>query len=110
MTECIENIGVVGLGRMGTAIANNILTSGFNVVVYNRTPEKTRSLIEMGATKATSPKEVATKSDILVTSLTDDSSVLNVVTGEEGILSGLKQNSIHVGTSTIFSLSVYSIR
>jgi 3-hydroxyisobutyrate dehydrogenase-like beta-hydroxyacid dehydrogenase len=36
-----------------------------------------------------------------VTSLTDDRAVLNVVTGEEGILSGLKQNSIHVGTSTI---------
>ena len=56
MIESIQNIGVVGLGRMGTAIANNILKSGFNLVVYNRTPDNTGSLIEAGATKATSPK------------------------------------------------------
>jgi hypothetical protein len=101
MIESIQNIGVIGLGRMGTAIANNILKSGFNLVVYNRTPDSTRSLIEAGARKATSPKEVAIKSDVLVTSLTDDRAVLDLVTGEDGILSGLKQNSIHVGTSTI---------
>jgi 3-hydroxyisobutyrate dehydrogenase-like beta-hydroxyacid dehydrogenase len=59
MIESIHNIGVVGLGRMGTAIANNILKSGFNLVVYNRKSDKTRSLVGAGATKATSPKEVA---------------------------------------------------
>ncbi len=98
MIESIQNIGVVGLGRMGTAIAHNILKSGFNLVVYNRTPDNTRSLIEAGATKATSPKEVAVKSDVLVTSLTDDRAVLDLVSGEEGILSGLKPNAIHIGT------------
>jgi 3-hydroxyisobutyrate dehydrogenase-like beta-hydroxyacid dehydrogenase len=71
-----------------SSIANNILKSGFNVVVYNRTPGKTRSLIGMGATKATSTKEVATKSDVLLTSLTDDRAVLDIVIGEEGILAG----------------------
>jgi 3-hydroxyisobutyrate dehydrogenase-like beta-hydroxyacid dehydrogenase len=101
MIEPIKNIGVIGLGRMGTAIANNILKAGFNLVVYNRTPDKIRSIVDAGATKATSPKEVAVKSDIIVTSLTDDRAVLDLVTGEEGILSGLKLNSIHIATSTI---------
>ena len=78
MIESISNIGVVGLGRMGTTIANNILKSGFNHVVYNRTQDNTRSLIDAGATKATSPKEVSLKSDILVTSLTDDRAVLDL--------------------------------
>lgn len=101
--ESIQNIGVIGLGRMGTAIASNILKAGFNVIVYNRTAYKTRSLVEAGALKATSPKEVAMKSDVLVTSLRDDRAVLDVVSGEEGILSGLQQqpNSIHIGTSII---------
>ena len=44
----IQNIGVIGLGRMGKAIANNILKSKFNLIVYNRTIDKTRSLIEAG--------------------------------------------------------------
>ena len=101
MSESIQNIGVVGLGRMGTAIANNILKSGFKLVVYNRTPDKTRSLVEAGATTATSPKQAAMRSDVLVTSLTDDRAVLDLVMGEEGILSGLKPNTIHIGTSTI---------
>ena len=70
-------------------------------MVYNRTPDKTRFLVGAGATKATSPKEVAMRSDVLVTSLTDDRAVLDLVTGEEGILSGLKPNTIHIGTSTI---------
>jgi 3-hydroxyisobutyrate dehydrogenase len=75
MIEYIQTIGVVGLGRMGTAIANNILKSGFNLVVYNRTSDKTRSLVEAGATTATSPKQAAMRSDVLVTSLTDDRAV-----------------------------------
>jgi 3-hydroxyisobutyrate dehydrogenase-like beta-hydroxyacid dehydrogenase len=101
MIEPIKNIGVIGLGRMGTAIANNILKAGFNLVVYNRTPDKIRSIVEAGAATAISPKQAAMRSDVVVTSLTDDHAVLDLVTGEEGILSGLKQNSIHIGTSTI---------
>ena len=97
----IQNIGVIGLGRMGEAIANNILKSGFNLVVYNRTPEKTHALVQSGAISAASPKEAAAKSDVLLTSLRDDRALLDVVTGEEGILSGLQPNRIHIGTSTI---------
>jgi 3-hydroxyisobutyrate dehydrogenase-like beta-hydroxyacid dehydrogenase len=99
--ESIQNIGLIGLGRMGTAIANNILKSRFKLVVYNRTSDKTRPLVESGAISAASPKEVAAKSDIILTSLRDDRALLDVVTGDEGILSGLRSNRIHVGTSTI---------
>jgi 3-hydroxyisobutyrate dehydrogenase-like beta-hydroxyacid dehydrogenase len=101
VVESIQNIGIVGLGRMGTAIANNILKSGFNLVVYNRTPDKTHVLVESGAISAASPKEAATKSDVILTSLRDDTALLEVVSGEGGILSGLQSNRIHIGTSTI---------
>ena len=99
--ESIQNVGFIGLGRMGTSIANNILKSGFNLVVYNRTSEKSRALVEAGAISASSPKEAAAKSDVLLTSLRDDRALLDVVSGEEGILSGLQPNRIHIGTSTI---------
>ncbi len=103
----IKNIGVIGLGRMGSAIASNILKSGFNLVVYNRTTEKASALVDVGAINVNTPKEVAMKSDVVITSLLDDHAVLDVVSGKEGILSGLRPNAIHIGTSTISpSLSI----
>ena len=100
-TESIQNVGVIGLGRMGTEIANNVIKSGFNLVVYNRTADKTRALAEAGAIVTASPKEAAAKSDIIITSLRDDAALLEVVNGENGMLSGLRPGTIHVGTSTI---------
>ena len=100
-TESAQNIGIVDLVRMGTAIAENILKSGFKVVVYNRNEEKTVPLTELGATKAKTPKEVALKSDIVVSSWRDNAAVLDVVSGHDGILSGLQPNKVHIGTSTI---------
>jgi len=99
--QSIQNIGFIGLGRMGTAIANNILKSGYNLVVYNRTSDKTRTLVESGAIGVANPNEAAAKSDVILTSLRDDKALLEVISGEEGILSGLRPNRIHIGTSTI---------
>jgi 3-hydroxyisobutyrate dehydrogenase-like beta-hydroxyacid dehydrogenase len=101
-TKSIQNVGVIGLGRMGTAIANNIIKSGFNLAVYNRTADKTHALAEAGVAITASPKEAASKSDIILTSLRDDAALLEVVNGEKGILSGLRQRrTIHIGRSTI---------
>jgi 3-hydroxyisobutyrate dehydrogenase-like beta-hydroxyacid dehydrogenase len=101
VTESIQNVGVIGLGRMGTEIANNIIKSGFKLVVYNRTVDKTHALAEAGAVVTASPKEAASKSDVILTSLKDDAALLDVVNGEKGILSALRPGTIHIGTSTI---------
>jgi 3-hydroxyisobutyrate dehydrogenase-like beta-hydroxyacid dehydrogenase len=100
-TDSIQNVGVIGLGRMGTAIANNIIKSGFNLVVYNRTADESSPLVEAGATITASPKEATSKSDVVLTSLRDDAALLEVVNGEKEILSGLRPRTIHIGTSTI---------
>src|SRR5919198_287547 len=100
-TEPIQNVGLIGLGRMGTEIANNVIKSGFKLVVYNRTAGKTQALAEAGAIVTASPKEAASKSDVMITSLRDDEALLEVVTGEKGMLSGLRPGTIHIGTSTI---------
>lgn len=101
MSEGIRRVGFIGLGRMGAAMARNILKAGFDLTVYNRTPEKMKPLIDEGATGAGSPKEAAAGADVVVTCLMDDTSVLATVTGEHGVLAGLGQGGIHVGTTTV---------
>ena len=59
-------IGIIGLGMLGNAIAIHLLNSGFKITVYNRTNEKTNQTQKMGATVATSPKELAKNSDLVI--------------------------------------------
>lgn len=99
--EPTQKIGIIGLGRMGTAKAKNVLKSGFKVTVFNRSESKATPLVELGAIKAKTPKEVALNSDIVVSSLRDNNAVLEVISGKDGILAGLQPNKVHVGTSTI---------
>lgn len=101
MTGAVEKVGFVGLGRMGTAIAQNILKAGFTVTVYNRTVAKAERLTRAGAKVAPSPRAAAAGADVVVTCLMDDESVLAAVNGPEGILAGLRRGGIHVGTTTI---------
>jgi 3-hydroxyisobutyrate dehydrogenase-like beta-hydroxyacid dehydrogenase len=101
MPDKIGNVAFIGLGRMGAAIANNILEAGFDLTVHNRTPSKMEPLIAKGAVGASSPREAVAGADFVVTCLLDDESVLANATGEDGILAGLKPGRIHIGTTTV---------
>jgi 3-hydroxyisobutyrate dehydrogenase-like beta-hydroxyacid dehydrogenase len=101
MSQAIRRVGFIGLGRMGAAIARNILKGGFELTVYNRTPEKMKPLVEEGAAAASSPREAATGVDAVLTCLMDDASVLDNVAGESGLLAGLKPGAVHLGTTTV---------
>jgi 3-hydroxyisobutyrate dehydrogenase-like beta-hydroxyacid dehydrogenase len=94
-------IAHIGLGRMGVGIANNIQAAGCHFVVYNRSTEKMQPFVAAGAKAARTPREAASEADIVVTSLMDDKSVFDVVSGEDGILAGMRGGAIHIGTSTI---------
>jgi len=95
------SVACVGLGRMGSGIARNIQNAGFRLTVYNRTTEKMKPFVEAGATAASTPREAAAAADIVVTNLMDDASVLGAVSGDNGILAGMRPNAIHIGTTTI---------
>ena len=101
MSEAIQRVGFIGLGRMGSGMARNILKAGFTLTVYNRTAEKMKPLVDEGATGARSPREATAGADAVLTSLMDDASVLDNVTGKNGLLAGLKQGAVHVGTTTL---------
>ncbi len=94
-------VAVIGLGRMGSGIARSLLRAGFPVVVYNRSEEKTRTLINAGAKAAATPFAAARGAKYVVTSLMGDASVLAVVEGPDGLLAGLECGAIHIGASTI---------
>ncbi len=95
------SVACIGLGRMGTGIAANIQKRGFPLTVYNRSAEKTKPFVSAGATCARTPREAAAAAEVVVTNLMDDASVLGVVTGNDGILSGMHPGAIHIGTTTI---------
>lgn len=94
------NIGFIGLGRMGAAIAQNLLLGGHTLAVYNRTPEKAEPLIRQGARLANSIAG-ACGGDAVVTMLADDAAVEALAFGDQGIVASLRPGAIHVSMSTI---------
>ena len=96
-----DTIGFIGLGNMGLPMALNLLEAGYKLRVYNRTPEKAQPLLEKGADVVDSPAAAAQSSNIVITMLANDAALEAVVLGEQGLLSGLGSDSIHLSMSTI---------
>jgi len=96
-----KKIGFIGTGMMGLPMARNLLKSGYDVIVYNRTPEKAASLIELGASVKKNPLHVAQPGGIVMSCVSEDDA-LTAVVGENGQLAEcLGKNGIHVSMSTI---------
>jgi 3-hydroxyisobutyrate dehydrogenase len=94
-------IGVAGLGRMGAAIAARLQELGHELVVWNRSAEKTKPLVEAGAEAASSPAELAAKSDAIITILTDASAIETVYRGQGGLLSADLTGKLVIDMSTV---------
>ena len=94
-------IGIIGLGMLGNAVALHLLDSGFDVTVYNRTQEKTKQAKEKGAKVATSPKELAEKSDLIITVVRDADAVKEISFEQDGIVKGKHDKLIVADMSTI---------
>ena len=94
-------IAFIGLGKMGLAMAANLQRAGYPLVVWNRSPDKAAPLLAGGASVAESAAAAAQAADIVVSSLADDASLRAVVSGPDGVLSGLRPGAIHIGTSTV---------
>ena len=95
-----ETIGFIGLGGMGLAMATNLVKAGFGLCVYNRTAEKARPLLELGARLARSPAEAVSPGGVVVTMVSDDRAVEEVTLGANGLL-GRLGDGVHLSMSTI---------
>src|SRR5829696_2498775 len=85
---------------MGGAMAGNLLKAGREIVVHNRTRTKAEHLSQHGARVAASPREVAQRSDVVITMLPGPPEVEEVVAGEGGLLEGAAEGSLIVDMST----------
>ena len=87
-------IGFVGLGRMGSGMAANLLAAGHALTVYNRSPAKTESLVSKGAQLAKTPGDAA-RGQVVITMLANDPALEQIVFGESGILQALAPGAIY---------------
>jgi 3-hydroxyisobutyrate dehydrogenase-like beta-hydroxyacid dehydrogenase len=93
-------IGFIGLGQMGSAMAVNLLKAGHSVTVFNRRPDRRAPLVQLGAHEASLVAD-ASRADVVITMLADDTAVEDVVFAKFGLLANLPKNAIHISMSTI---------
>jgi 3-hydroxyisobutyrate dehydrogenase-like beta-hydroxyacid dehydrogenase len=94
-------IGIIGLGDMGTPITRRLLAAGYTVTGWNRTKAKAEPLISEGMLWGESPRAVAEASEIVFCIVTDGKAVEAVALGDDGVIHGLKPGAIFVEMSTI---------
>ena len=102
-------IGIIGIGMLGEAVALNLLNSGYDVAVYNRTKEKTIEVEKKGAKVMDSPKTVAENVELVIIIVKDSIAVREVAFGENGIIKSKNKKIIVADMSTIDSIESKNI-
>ena len=101
ITENNMEIGYVGLGGMGHAMASNLISKGHTLRVWNRSPGKAADLVAKGATLVEHPGQAVAGDGVVFTMVADDAALEQVVGGPDGIAAKLGPGGIHVSMSTV---------
>jgi len=96
----MQRVGVIGLGNMGSALANNLLSAGFPLSVYDIRPEAATAFIERGAEWCSSPAALASNVDVVISMVFGPKEIESVVCGEDGLLSGDCAGKIWIDLTT----------
>ncbi|RAK69788.1 NAD(P)-dependent oxidoreductase [Hymenobacter edaphi] len=96
-----HHIAFVGLGRMGQAMATNLLLAGHTLTVYNRSPDKAEAMRARGASVADTPADAVREAEVVFSMVTDDEVLRELTTGDDGILAGLPPGAVHASCSTV---------
>ncbi len=97
----MKRIGFIGMGAMGSRMAARLLDAGFQLTVYNRTHNKTKTLVERGAKLAESPRTLAENAEVVISMISDDVAVKEVMEGKNGAFSGASRGTVFIDSSTI---------
>jgi 3-hydroxyisobutyrate dehydrogenase/2-hydroxy-3-oxopropionate reductase len=98
----VATVGVLGIGRMGSAMSRALGRAGHELVLYNRTSERARQLAqELGGDVAATPAAVARAADVCLTMLADGAAVEAVYRGSDGLVAGARRGSVLVDLSTV---------
>jgi 2-hydroxy-3-oxopropionate reductase len=101
----MKRIGFIGLGIMGKPMCRNLLKAGYPLTIYSRTRADVDLIASNGARAATSPRDVAERSDLVITMLPNSPQVREVVLGPDGVAEGASPGSILVDMSSIAPLA-----
>jgi len=102
----MANVGFVGLGKMGLAMAPRLIEAGHKLTVWNRTLDKCLTLRDQGAVVAGNPAQLAKSSDIIFTMLLDAVAIDQVYNGSDGLLSQSVRGKLFIDMSTLAPSSV----
>jgi 3-hydroxyisobutyrate dehydrogenase-like beta-hydroxyacid dehydrogenase len=102
----MTTVAVIGLGAMGSRMARRFLDAGHDLVVWNRTPERTAGLTDLGAAAVETPAEAARRADAVVTMVSDPSALREVAEGSEGVAAGADASTTVIQMSTVGPASV----
>ncbi|MFI7587182.1 NAD(P)-dependent oxidoreductase [Spongisporangium articulatum] len=100
MAEPLD-VGVIGLGTMGAPMARHLVEAGHRVTVWNRTRAKEEPLAALGAARASSPAEAAGGADVVLTCVSDEPDLREVVLGPDGVAQRLASGAVLVDSSTV---------
>jgi len=100
----MKNIGFIGLGIMGKPMAMNLIKAGYNLTVYDIRPEPVKEVVAAGAKEGKSSRDVAAKSEVIITMLPNSPDVKKAVLGEHGVLEGAAKGAILIDMSSIAPL------
>ncbi len=93
-------VGFIGLGNMGGPMCRNIIKGGHDVIVLDLNPAAVKTCTDLGAKAGTSPKDVASQVDVVMTSLPMPKDVEAVALGPNGIIEGIRQGTVYIDLST----------
>jgi 2-hydroxy-3-oxopropionate reductase len=99
-----KKIGFIGLGIMGKPMSRNLLKAGYPLVVYDIVAAAVDEVVQAGAERGASPKDIAEKADAIITMLPNSPQVKEVVLGKDGIIETMRPGSILIDMSSIAPL------
>jgi 3-hydroxyisobutyrate dehydrogenase-like beta-hydroxyacid dehydrogenase len=102
-------IGFIGLGNMGEPMAMNLLNSGFSLAVHDINKDSVTKIAAKGGRVCADPKEVASISDVIMTSLPSPDTLVQVILGKKGVLEGIRNGSLIITTDTILPETIHKI-
>jgi 3-hydroxyisobutyrate dehydrogenase len=101
LTRENTRLGFIGIGNMGSRIAKRLLEHGYQLMAYNRSREAAEALVKYGATVAGSIAELASKADVILSSLTNDDVVKSIYTDPQGVFAHARRGSAIIEMSTV---------
>jgi 3-hydroxyisobutyrate dehydrogenase-like beta-hydroxyacid dehydrogenase len=105
MTNTGENakprLGFIGLGHMGRQMVQRLIDAGYQMTVYDRTREIAQEVAQKGAKVVATPRELAASCDVILSSVTNDAALEEVMYGPDGVLAGTKPGNILIEMSTV---------